>query len=171
MLRQLFGVIFLDRKRGNALANVISGNINPSGKLPFTLEKNFKKSPNPEFNYLGDEPYWFGNNNYYKEYWLGHDPDGANDQFRNHVKPHQIIPVPYSEGIFMGYRWYDKQNIEVYFPFGFGLSYTNFDFQNIDFSRSTMSNTDSMVVTIEITNSGKCAGAEVCTIVCVRSGL
>jgi Glycosyl hydrolase family 3 C-terminal domain/Glycosyl hydrolase family 3 N terminal domain len=71
----------------------------------------------------------------------------------------------YSEGIFVGYRYYDENNITPQFPFGFGLSYTNFTFQNLAINPSTptLSNNPGQTVTVSlsVTNTGAMAGAEV----------
>jgi len=151
----------LGQERGNALAGIISGKVNPSGKLPFTIEKDFSDSQDPEFNYLGGKPYWYGNNYFYKDYWLGLEQEGANEHFRSTVMPHQIIPVDYKERIFIGYRWYDQQNIEVHFPFGHGLSYTQFEYSEITLSKKSMNNSDSLKVNLKVKNIGKREGAEV----------
>ena len=152
---------YLGQERGKALANILSGRVNPSGKLPFTIENNFEDCQYPEFNYLGDEPYWLGNNENYKAYWLYNEEDGANKHFREYVKPHEVIPDEYKEGIFMGYRWYDSQKKKVLFPFGYGLSYTQFDYQSISISKDELTKGDSLIVTMNLTNSGKMEGDEV----------
>lgn len=151
---------FLGQERGNALANVISGKVNPSGHLPFTLEKKFEDSPAPEFNYLGGKPYWHGDNSYYKDYWLGR-PNAKIPEFAPFVKPGEVIHKTYSEGIFIGYRWYEKNNIAVSFPFGFGLSYTTFKLNTIKLSSSTVSGSGVLKVQCSITNTGSVAGTEV----------
>jgi len=152
---------FLGQERGHALADIFVGKVNPSGKLPFTIEKDFKDSPSPEYNYIGGKPYWFGNNSYYKEYWLKKNPEGANKQFRENIKPNQMLRVPYTEGIFTGYRWYEKMNKEVLFPFGYGLSYTQFKYGDIFFSKNIITVNDSITIKINIKNVGKRDGADV----------
>ncbi len=152
---------FLGQERGHALADIVTGKVNPSGKLPFTIEKDFRDSPSPQFNYIGGKPYWFGNNNYYKAYWLEKKTDGANEQFKANVKPNQMLRLPYSEGIFTGYRWYEKMNKEVLFPFGFGLSYTQFEYGDISFSKKSMTDNDLITIQTELKNNGKRDGADV----------
>ncbi|HYW95177.1 MAG TPA: glycoside hydrolase family 3 N-terminal domain-containing protein, partial [Bacteroidales bacterium] len=71
-VRGVLWTYFLGQERGPALAAVVSGKTSPSGHLPFTIEKAFKDSPDPTFNFLGGKPYWQGDNKAYKEYWLGH---------------------------------------------------------------------------------------------------
>lgn len=152
---------FLGQERGNILVNLISGQVCPSGKLPFTLERNFKDSQDPEFNYIGGKPYWYGNNNFYKNYWLGKDSLGANNHFRSNIKPHQIISVDYKEGVFMGYRWYDSQGIDVLFPFGHGLSYTSFKYTDMKLSSKKIDKDGNVSVSVKLTNVGQYEGAEV----------
>ncbi|WP_066839702.1 beta-glucosidase [Rufibacter ruber] len=162
-LGQVKGVLwtfFLGQERGNALANIISGKVSPSGRLPFTLEKDFQDSPDPDFNFLGGKPYWQGNNNHYKEYWKGNEKN-SRKEIAKYVKPHQLVHLPYDEGVFMGYRWFDKQQKEVLFPFGYGLSYTSFTYTKPKISKATLSGQDSVQVQFTLKNTGKQAAAEV----------
>jgi beta-glucosidase len=70
--------------------------------------------------------------------------------------------VTYGEGLFIGYRWYDAEELEPHFPFGFGLSYTTFDYGDVAASATTFSPDDGKVdVTVPVTNSGERAGAEI----------
>jgi len=69
--------------------------------------------------------------------------------------------VTYSEGVLVGYRWFDTKNIEPLFPFGFGLSYTTFQYSNLKLVRGTNVNGPIVTVEFEITNTGKRAGAEI----------
>jgi beta-glucosidase len=64
--------------------------------------------------------------------------------------------VIYNEGIYVGYRWYEKKENEPLFPFGFGLSYTTFEFSNLK-----LSGTDPVTVTVQVKNTGSVEGAEV----------
>ncbi|MCL4481938.1 MAG: glycoside hydrolase family 3 C-terminal domain-containing protein, partial [Bacteroidetes bacterium] len=159
-IRGVLYTYFLGQERGNALADIISGKVNPSGHLPFTLEKKFEDSPAPEFNYLGGKPYWHGDNSYYKDYWMG-KPNAKVPEFAPFVKPGEVIHKTYKEGIFIGYRWYEKNKIAVSFPFGFGLSYTTFKYNSINLSSSSISGSDILKVKCSISNSGPVAGAEV----------
>lgn len=108
---------------GNALARVIFGDVDPSGKLPMTFPK-----------ILGDSP----------AHKLGEFP-GVNGT------------VHYNEDIFVGYRYYDTYNVAPQFPFGHGLSYTTFKYEDMDVKTSGKSAT----VTVNIKNTGKMAGGEV----------
>jgi len=153
---------YLGQERGNALANVIFGKVNPSGKLPFTLEKDFADSPDPDFNHIGGKPFWYGDNSRYKNYWLQNGLEvRASDQFKDNIRPYQLIPINYDEGVFMGYRWWDKTGSPIYFPFGHGLSYTNFEYQDIKLSSQNITGDDELQVSFTIKNTGKVSGKEV----------
>ena len=69
--------------------------------------------------------------------------------------------VEYREGIFVGYRYYDKKKMEVLFPFGHGLSYTTFEYSDLRTDKDSMQDTGSMEVSVDIKNTGKVAGKEV----------
>lgn len=85
---------------------------------------------------------------------LAHNPSYTN--FAEKCKE-----VNYKEGIFVGYRWYDSRNIDVLFPFGFGLSYTSFTYRNMKLSRREMTDDDIVKVSVDVTNSGETAGDEI----------
>ncbi|MBX3009497.1 MAG: glycoside hydrolase family 3 C-terminal domain-containing protein [Melioribacteraceae bacterium] len=124
-----------------ALAEILSGKVNPSGKLPMTIEKNFEDSP--AFGYI---------------------PQGENintnwdDDFNVSFPIHN---VEYKEGVFVGYRWYDSKKIEPLFYFGEGLSFTTFIYDNLNISKSIISGENIIAVDFTITNSGKTDGAEI----------
>lgn len=69
--------------------------------------------------------------------------------------------VEYKEDIFVGYRYYDKKEIKPLFPFGFGLSYTTFEYTGIKLDRKEMSEDDRLTVTVSVKNTGKVAGKEI----------
>ena len=112
---------------GNAIASVLFGDVNPSGKLPFTFHG---KLEDCAAHSIGEYP-----------------GDGET--------------VEYKEGIFVGYRWTDKENIKPQFAFGHGLSYTDFSYGKIRLSAKTMTEDEAITVSIPVTNTGKRAGAEV----------
>jgi beta-glucosidase len=114
---------------------------NPSGKLPITIEKKFEDSP----AYLSLPK----NHKLYK---------GWRNDF---TLKEPIIDIKYSEGVFVGYRWYDNKGIEPAFPFGFGLSYTTFEYSSLKLSHSEFSIDDTIEVEFTITNTGDMEGAEV----------
>ena len=69
--------------------------------------------------------------------------------------------VNYSEGVFVGYRYYDAKEMEVAFPFGHGLSYTTFKYSNLKLDRTEMTDQDTLTVSVDVTNTGSRAGKEV----------
>jgi beta-glucosidase len=123
-----------------AVAEIISGKINPSGKLPISIEKDFKDSPGYGYLPVGEQLY-----------------SGWKDDVEK-TKP--VFDVVYKEGIFIGYRWYEKNKIKPLFPFGFGLSYTTFKYSNIKISNKILSANDKIEVSFEITNTGLKSGFE-----------
>jgi beta-glucosidase len=124
-----------------AVAEIISGKINPSGKLPITIEKDFIDSPGYGYIPAGEELY-----------------SGWKDDIEK-IKP--VFDVIYKEGIFVGYRWYEKNKIKPLFPFGFGLSYTKFEYSNLKISKKPTGNDENFVVSFTVTNTGKMAGSEI----------
>lgn len=75
--------------------------------------------------------------------------------------PGSVKSVEYRESIYVGYRYYDKRNLDVCFPFGFGLSYTQFEYSDIKLSKKSMKDTSSVDVSFKVKNTGKIAGAEI----------
>ncbi len=69
--------------------------------------------------------------------------------------------VEYREGVFVGYRYYDKKKMEVLFPFGYGLSYTTFSYTNLKLDSRRIKDTEGLTVSVEVTNTGSRAGKEV----------
>jgi beta-glucosidase len=116
---------FPGQECGNAVAEVLFGRVNPSGKLPDTFPK--KLSDNPAY------PYYPGSNG----------------------------KVFYSEDIFVGYRYYDKEQVEPLFPFGFGLSYTTFEYSNLQISPLKAVSGSKIRVKLDLQNSGNKTGKEV----------
>jgi beta-glucosidase len=112
---------------GRALANIIFGDINPSGKLPITFPKTLKDSPA----------------HISKRSFPGNDK------------------VYYDEGIFVGYRYFDTKKIEPLFPFGHGLSYTTFKYENLRINKNKIGGDEKFTVFVDIYNSGNREGAEI----------
>ncbi len=117
--------LYPGQEGGNAIANILFGDTNPSGKLPVTFPKRFEDSPVAD-SYPGKKEVAY-----------------------------------YNEGIFVGYRWYDKKNIEPLFPFGYGLSYTTFKFSGLKLNSREISESDTLEVSLTVTNTGKMAGDEI----------
>lgn len=136
---------FYNGQNGNiAVAEILTGEVNPSAKLPFTIEKEFSDSPGADYIPDGEVLY-----------------NGANDEWEKH---RSIYDVEYKEGIFMGYRWYEKKNIAPLFPFGFGLSYTQFAFSELVLATDSQKVDDGVDVSFTITNQGSREGQEVAQI-------
>jgi beta-glucosidase len=123
-----------------ALAKILSGKINPSGKLPITIEKEFKDSP--AYGYLPENETLYRN-------WSD-----------NKEKDHPVYDVRYSEGIFVGYRWYEKKNIEPLYPFGHGLSYTTFEYSDLTVTNNRFQGNDIVKVSFTLKNIGMKTGLE-----------
>lgn len=139
---------------GNALANIIFGEVNPSGKLPITFPKKLHHSPAHKS---------------FKTYpgLKGWDTieEGDLEVLRSNrgltIKADDRDKVFYEEGIFVGYRYFDANEIEPLFPFGHGLSYTSFKYDTLKITPPKITKSETVSIELELTNSGKCSGAEV----------
>ena len=131
---------------GHALADVLLGNIAPGGRLPFSLPVNLKDSP---------------------AYALGNYPQGdkGGDVFANLVsesassgKPKQSESDPnaayYSEESLVGYRWFDTKKIPVMYPFGYGLTYTQFAYSGLKTEQDTYASDEVISLSVEVQNTG-----------------
>ncbi len=116
---------FPGQECGNAIADILFGQVNPSGKLPETFPKRIEDNP-AYINYPGENG-----------------------------------KVLYGEGIFVGYRYYDARKIEPLFPFGYGLSYTTFEYSNLRIGSPDLRMGDRLTVTVDVKNTGKREGKEV----------
>lgn len=110
---------------GHAIADVLFGDVNPSGKLPCTFGLNRHDYPD----------------------WGNYPGDGET--------------VTFEEGIYVGYRHFDKHNLPVQYPFGYGLSYTTFSYRNLKINPIRAKGGQSVTVSVEITNDGRVTGSEV----------
>ncbi|WP_430476913.1 glycoside hydrolase family 3 C-terminal domain-containing protein [Bacillus cereus] len=110
---------------GGAIADLLFGDANPSGKLAETFPKVLSDNP----SYLNFP--------------------GEGDK------------VEYKEGVFVGYRYYDTKNIEPLFPFGFGLSYTNFEYSNLSINKKEIKDIETVSVSVNVKNIGSTAGKEI----------
>lgn len=130
---------------GNALADVLTGKISPSGKLPFTLPVKLEDSP----------AYALGN-------YPQKEEDAGGDVFvdlvnRDKFRAQRKAEADYSEGIFVGYRWFASKDVPVMYPFGHGLSYAEFAYSDI----SAKVVKDAVEVSFTLTNNGNMAAEEV----------
>ena len=117
-----------------AIANVLFGDVNPSGKLPVTFAKNEQDLPHPQIPGIDLQP----------QGGRGGGPFGG-----------QLPPfdIPYTEGLKVGYKWFDAERKEPLFPFGFGLSYTTFSYSGLKAARDG--------VTFTVQNAGRREGTEI----------
>ena len=117
----LLEAFFPGQEGGNAIAEILFGKCNPSGKLPFSFIGGYDQTPA------------------YKGY------------------QDKSLIAPYTEGIFVGYRYLEKNNLTPTFPFGYGLSYTTFTYSGL---KVVKGDKDSYAVKLKIKNTGKVAGSE-----------
>ena len=130
---------------GTAIANILFGRVDPSGKLPFTWPKRIKDSPAHVEGSRNNEGVDF------YEWWARKTFSGG------HAAGLQNMDhVDYKEGVFVGYRYFDTKNVEPQFPFGYGLSYTTFDYNKLKLTQKH----GVVSATVAVTNTGKVAGAE-----------
>ena len=118
---------------GNALADVLTGKVNPSGRLPFSIPFKYEDGP------IKTERQYPGIKEEGDEFWQTH----------------------YDEGIYVGYRWYDSKEVPVQFPFGHGLSYTSFEYSNAKAAKPYMKADGTLKVSVDVANTGDCDGAEI----------
>ena len=116
---------FAGEQAGNAIAEILLGEANPSGKLPMTFPKRWEDCS--------------AFNTYKKE-------DGT---------------TRYEDGIYVGYRHFEKNKIEPLFPFGYGLSYTTFEYSGINLSSKEIDNNDKLTISLKLKNTGRSKGSEV----------
>ena len=130
-----------------AICDIIVGKVNPSGKLPMTIERDFADSPA-----------------------VNSVPEGFNlAKAKGNPNEKAFHPwtydVHYDESVLVGYRWYEKKNIKTLFPFGYGLSYTTFELAKPKILSKgkvkTLTDEAPLKVAIEVNNTGAVAGAEV----------
>lgn len=126
-VKGLLDIWYAGQGGGTAIAEILFGKVNPSGKLPVSFEKRWEDNPA------------------YQSYY---DPSGSKK-------------VVYKEGIFIGYRHYDSQQIKPRYPFGFGLSYTHFKFSNLRVVSTGKHAAPNVAVTFDVANTGVLDGAEV----------
>jgi beta-glucosidase len=132
---------YVGQNGNTALAEILAGKTNPSGKLPITIEKKFEDSPGFSYIPAGQKLYsgWYEDMN----------------------MSHPINNIEYKEGVFIGYRWYESKNIQPLYHFGYGLSYSTFEYRDIKSSAKNFTKEAGVTIEIKVKNTGKYAGAEV----------
>ena len=123
---------YLGSEAGSALASVLLGDVNPSGKLPFTFPARLEDVPaHSQGEYTGE-------------------------------RSREVIDIKYNEGLFVGYRWADMQKkVKPLFPFGHGLSYTTFEYGKPAVSSTSIRSGETLTVTVSVKNTGTREGQEV----------
>lgn len=142
---------------GNALADVLLGNISPSGRLPFTLPVRLEDSPAYA---LGNYPQGEKSADVFTNLVAKTESDGKTIREENTQK-NDPNTAYYSEESLVGYRWYDTKNISVMYPFGYGLTYTTFTYSNLTTDKKEYGPTETISLTFELKNTGKTAAEEV----------
>ena len=130
---------FIGSESGEALASILTGDANPCGKLPFT---------------------WVNSLNEVGAHALNTYPGTWRKEGGTNTKGN-IIDEEYKEGIYVGYRWTDKERIKPTFAFGHGQSYTQFAISNLRSDKSELTQDDTIAFTVNVKNTGKRAGSEV----------
>lgn len=123
---------YLGSEAGNSIASVLVGDVNPSGKLPFTFPVKLEDVPAHSLGEYTDK------------------------------RSQKVIDIKYNEGIFVGYRWTDKQKkVKPLFPFGHGLSYTTFEYGKPTADSKTMPADGTLTVKVTVKNTGTREGQEI----------
>ena len=123
---------FIGSEAGEAIASVLAGDVNPSGKLPFT---------------------WYASLDQCGAHATGSFPGTWREDYK-------IIDEEYKEGIYVGYRWTDSKGLRPLFPFGFGLSYTTFKLGKAQADKQQLTNGQQISFIVPVTNTGSRAGSE-----------
>ena len=141
---------------GNALADVLLGNISPSGRLPFTLPLKLEDSPAFALDNYSPGPRM---EDIFAGLVAGRDTSKAGDKEAKPADdPNNAF---YSEESLVGYRWFDTKNIPVMYPFGHGLTYTTFEYSSINTDKKKYGRKDVITVSFTLTNTGSMAADEV----------
>ena len=119
---------YLGSEAGNATANIIAGDINPSGKLPYSIPRKLE--------------------------------DNGAMSFGTISYPGDSVTQIYKEDILVGYRWHDTKKIPALFPFGYGLSYTTFEYGKVSADKKEYEKDDVIKVSFTLSNKGNLAGSE-----------
>lgn len=127
-IKTILMAFYPGQKGGVALAEIITGKVSPSGKLPFTVEKKYSDNP------------------------------CANNYFDNvNPKGNKYYRVSYNEGLFVGYRGFERNKVEPLYPFGYGLTYSEFEYSDINVKKDG----ENVVVAFDLKNVGKYDASEV----------
>ena len=143
---------------GNALADVLLGNISPGGRLPFTLPVKLEDSPAYA---LHTYPQGDKNSDVFANLVSKTDAAGRIAEQTDKSQKSDPNSAFYSEESLVGYRWYDTKNIRVKYPFGHGLTYTTFEYSNLKTDKEKFGKNDIITVSVDLKNTGKFPAEEV----------
>jgi beta-glucosidase len=143
---------------GNALADVLLGIISPGGRLPFTLPVKLEDSPSYA---LHNYPQGDKNSDVFANLVSKSDAAGKVVQEGDKSQKSDPNTAFYSEESLVGYRWYDTKNIPVMYPFGYGLTYTTFEYSNLKTNKEKYGKNDVITVSVNLKNTGKMSADEV----------
>jgi len=142
---------------GNALADVLVGNISPSGRLPFTLP--IKLEDSPAFA-LGNYQQAKKNTDVFAKLVSETEP-GEKQNKKEEIVSDDPNTAFYSEESLVGYRWFDTKNVPVMYPFGYGLTYTTFEYTKLKTDQPKYKKNDVILVSFDLKNTGKMTADEV----------
>ena len=140
------------QRGGEAIARILFGEVNPSGRLPITFPRDAAQAPRPDIP---------GHADLVRAEAAAASNPGAGDA--GGIQP---FAVDYPEGSDVGYRWYERQDLTPLFPFGHGLTYTRFDYANL----SATEIDGKLTVAVDVTNTGDRAGTDVPQLYVAREG-
>jgi len=144
---------------GNALGDVLVGNISPGGRLPFTFPVRLEDSPAYALrNYPQGKRGVDVFAGLVAETDSAGKPEGQATEEDLYSDPNTAI---YSEGSLVGYRWFDTKNIPVMYPFGYGLTYSTFEYANLKTDREQYGKNDVITLSFDLTNTGTVEADEV----------
>ena len=129
---------------GNSVADVLTGKVSPSGKLPMTWPLSYNDHASSQ-NFPRAEKFQIDFSAFIGTEAEKKEPQDTYDW------------TNYREGIYVGYRWFDKEQMQVSYPFGYGLSYTTFEYHTATAEKQG----DEIVVTVPVKNTGNAEGKEV----------
>jgi beta-glucosidase len=139
------------QRGGEAIANVLTGKVNPSGRLPITFPADASQPPRPRPVGLDRLSAL--------EAAAAANPAAASTYVL------ESFPIDYVEGADVGYRWYEKKGLKPLFPFGHGLNYTRFAYRN-----PVVTGGDRLTLSFEVVNTGRVAGSDVPQMYVTRDG-
>lgn len=130
---------------GHSVGDILVGEVNPSGRLPITFLRKYEDDPTAAT---------------FPDYQVNRSGNFSFLRYTGSARKYEVPGVDYTnyeEDIFVGYRYFTTNNVDVAYPFGYGLSYTTYDYSDL----AVKERGDNVEISLSVTNSGKCAGREV----------